>query len=180
MARFLYSVSMSVDGFIAGPDGDMQWLTPYLGPNPMVTDLIGDIGALLIGRRTWGGDDPHKGDEGEGKAFGGGWEGAQFVLTHHPPDEPMDGITYVTDLDEAVALSSAAAGDRYVNVMGADVACQLLAAGHLDEVLTIVVPVLLGDGTRLFAWPGGHEVRLERTHLSEVPHATNLWFRVLR
>jgi len=171
---------MSADGFIAGPDGDMQWLTPYLGPNPMVTDLIGDIGALLIGRRTFGGDDPHKGDEGEGKAFGGGWEGPQFVLTHRPPDEPMDGITYVTDLDEAVALSSAAAGDRYVNVMGADVARQLLASGHLDEVLTIVVPVLLGDGIRLFDWPGGHEVRLERTHLSEVPHATNLLFRVLR
>ena len=171
---------MSADGFIAGPDGDMQWLTPYLGPNPMVTDLIGDIGALLIGRRTFGGDDPHKGDEGEGKAFGGGWEGPQFVLTHRPPDEPRDGITYVTDLDEAVALSSAAAGETYVNVMGADVARQLLATGHLDEVLTIVVPVLLGDGTRLFAWPGGHEVRLKRTHLSDAPHATNLWFRVLR
>jgi dihydrofolate reductase len=171
---------MSADGFIAGPDGDMQWLTPYLGPNPMVTDLIGDIGALLIGRRTFGGDDPHKGDEGEGKAFGGGWEGPQYVLTHRPPDEPMDGITFVTDLDEAVALSSAAAGEAYINVMGADVARQLVGAGHLDEVLTIVVPVLLGDGTRLFDWKGGHEVRLERTHLSEVPHATNLWFRVLR
>jgi dihydrofolate reductase len=102
------------------------------------------------------------------------------VLTHRPPAEPVPGVTFVSNLDQAVELSSAAAGDAYVNVIGADIARQLLAAGHLDEVLVIVAPVLLGDGTRLFDWPGGHEVRLERIHLSEVPHATNLWFRVLR
>jgi dihydrofolate reductase len=176
----LYSATMSLDGFIAGPGGDMQWMTPYLGPNPTVTELIGNIGALLIGRRTFGGDDPHKGDEGEGKAFGGGWEGPQFVLTHRPPDESIDGITFVTDLQTAVAEARAAAGDGYVNVIGADVARQLIEVGELDEVLAIVAPVLLGDGTRLFDWPGGHDVRLERIHLSDVPHATNLWFRVLR
>jgi dihydrofolate reductase len=176
----LYSATMSLDGFIDGPGGYMQWMTPYLGPNPTVTELIGNIGALLIGRRTFGGDDPHKGDEGEGKAFGGGWEGPQFVLTHRPPDEPVDGITFVTDLETAVTESRAAAGDGYVNVIGADVARQLIAVGELDEVLAIVAPVLLGDGTRLFDWPGGHDVRLERIHLSDVPHATNLWFRVLR
>jgi dihydrofolate reductase len=176
----LYSATMSLDGFIAGPGGDMQWMTPYLGPNPTVTELIGNIGALLIGRHTFGGDDPHKGDEGEGKAFGGGWEGPQFVLTHRPPDELVDGITFVTDLETAVAESREAAGDGYVNVIGADVARQLIEVGELDEVLAIVAPVLLGDGTRLFDWPGGHDVRLERIHLSDVPHATNLWFRVLR
>jgi len=176
----LYSATMSLDGFIAGPGGDMQWMTPYLGPNPTVTELIGNIGALLIGRRTFGGDDPHKGDEGEGKAFGGGWEGPQFVLTHRPPDESIDGITFVTDLQTAVDESRAAAGDGYVNVIGADVARQLIEVGELDEVLAIVAPVLLGDGTRLFDRPGGRDVRLERIHLSDVPHATNLWFRVLR
>lgn len=44
MAKLLYSVTMSVDGFIAGPGGDMSWLAEYLGPNPAVDDLIGDIG----------------------------------------------------------------------------------------------------------------------------------------
>ncbi|MFF5986999.1 dihydrofolate reductase family protein [Prauserella flavalba] len=181
MAKLLYSVSMSLDGFIAGPKGDMSWLTGHLGPNPEIDALIGDIGALLVGNRTFGGDDPHRGDaEKEGKAFGGGWDGPQFVLTHNPPAEPVPGVTFVSDLDSAVAQAKAAAGERYVNVLGADVARQCLDAGVLDEILTIIVPVLLGDGVRLFDRPGGDNVRLERIHLGEVPHATNLWLRVVR
>lgn len=180
MGKLLYSATMSADGYIAGPGGDMQWLRPYLGPDPLVDALIQDIGALLIGRRTFGGDDPHKGTDAEGEPFGGGWSGPSFVLTHNPPEAPVEGVTFVTDLETAIAESTAAAGDQYVNVIGADVARQILAAGQLDEVLVIVAPVLLGDGTRLFDWPGGHQVSLERIHLSDVRHATNLWFRVLR
>ncbi|MDX6264043.1 MAG: hypothetical protein QOH84_5731, partial [Kribbellaceae bacterium] len=71
MAKVLYAVTMSLDGYIAGPAGDMQWMTPYLGPNPEVGELIGQIGSLLVGRRTFDGDDPNKGRPGEGKAFGG-------------------------------------------------------------------------------------------------------------
>jgi riboflavin biosynthesis pyrimidine reductase len=75
MGKMLYSVTMSLDGFIAGPGGDMSWLTEYLGPNPAVDELIGQIGALLVGDRTFRGDDPHKGTVEEGKAFGGRLEG---------------------------------------------------------------------------------------------------------
>src|SRR3569833_427506 len=85
VSKTLFSCTMSVDGFMAGPGGDMSWLTEYLGPNPMVGELIEQIGALLIGRNTFGGDDPHRGDaDKEGKAFGGGWSGPSFVLTHNP------------------------------------------------------------------------------------------------
>lgn len=180
MAKVLYSVSMSLDGFIAGPGGDMSWLTPYLGPNPVVDGLLGQIGALLIGHRTFGGDDPHKGDEGEGKAFGGGWEGPQFVLTHHPPAEPVPGITFVGDLASGLAAATTAAGDKYVNILGADVARQCLEAGALDEILVFVTPVLLGDGVRLFDHPGGMTVKLELVNLADVPNATSLWLRVVR
>lgn len=83
MAKMLYSVTMSVDGFIAEPGGDMSWLTEHLGSNSTVDGLIGEVGALLVGNRTFRGDDPHRGDAGEGKPFGGGWAGPQFVL--HPP-----------------------------------------------------------------------------------------------
>jgi riboflavin biosynthesis pyrimidine reductase len=169
---------MSLDGFIAGHGGDMSWLTDHIGPNPMVDDLLGDIGALLVGKRTLEGDDPHRGTDKEGKAFGGGWEGPQFVLTHNPPADPVPGLTFVDNLAGAVAAAKSAAGDKYVNIMGASVARQCLEAGELDEVLTIIAPVLLGDGVRLFDHPGGTNVRLERIHLSDVPHATNLWFRV--
>jgi dihydrofolate reductase len=177
----LYSATMSLDGFIAGPGGDMSWLTEHLGPNPSVDGLIGDIGALLIGNRSFRGDDPHKGVEGkDGKPFGGGWNGPQFVLTHHAPETPVPGITFVGDLDSGVAAAKAAAGDRYVNIIGASVAAQCLDAGVLDEVFVCVAPVLLGDGVRLFERPGGTNVRLERLSVTQAPQATNLWFRLVR
>jgi dihydrofolate reductase len=180
MAKLIYSVSMSLDGYIAGPGGDMSWLTDHLGPNPPVEELMTQIGALLIGRTTFGGDDPHRGTEKEGKAFGGGWEGPAFVLTHRPPDDPVPGMTFVTDLADAIQQSSAAAGDGYVNVMGASVGRQCLEAGALDEILVCISPLLLGDGTRLFDHPGGTNIRLERIALHELPHTTVERFRVLR
>ena len=180
MARFLYSVTMSLDGFIAGPGGDMSWLTPYIGPDPTVGEVIGRIGALLVGGRTFRGDDPHRGTEQEGKPFGGGWSGPQFVLSHRPPENPAPGVTFVDDLDRAVALAAAAAGDRYVNILGATTARACLQAGVLDEILTFIAPVLLGDGVRLFDEPGGTNVALERISVAHAPMASNLWFRVVR
>jgi dihydrofolate reductase len=171
---------MSLDGFIAGPGGDMSWLTPHLGPNPAVDSLVDDIGALLVGARTFGGDDPNRGTDAEGP-FGGTWYGPQFVLTHHPPAEPVPDVTFVDDLPLAVAAASAAAGEKtYVNVLGADVARQCLEAGLLDEILVLVAPVLLGDGVPLFRRPGGLEVALERLDVSSAPSAVNLWWRVVR
>jgi dihydrofolate reductase len=180
MGKMLYSATMSLDGFIAGPGGDMSWLTEHLGPNPTVDELVGKIGALLVGNRTFRGDDPHKGTTNEGKPFGGGWSGPQFVLTHHAPDTPVPGVTFVGDLDSGVAAAKAAAGDKYVNVLGAEVARQCLDAGLLDEILVCIAPVLLGDGVRLFDRPGGTDVNLERVSLSQAPGATNLWLRVSR
>jgi dihydrofolate reductase len=88
--------------------------------------------------------------------------------------------TFATDLDDAVAAAKAAAGDAYVNILGADVARQCLGAGLVDEILVGIVPVLLGDGVRLFDLPGGATIGLERIHLSQAESATNLWLRVLR
>jgi dihydrofolate reductase len=181
MAKLLYSATMSLDGFIAGPGGDMSWLTEYIGPNPAVDALIGDIGALLVGNRTFRGDDPYRGvEEKEGKPFGGGWSGPQFVLTHNPPDTAVPGVTFVTDLVSGVAAAKAAAGDKYVNVLGASVAMQCIDAGVLDEIFVCIAPVMLGDGVPLFHHSGGGRVRLERISLGEAPLATNLWMRVVR
>ena len=178
MAKTLYSATMSLDGFIAGPKGDMSWLTPYIGPNPEVTGLIDRIGALLVGNRTFRGDDPHRGTSKEGKPFGGGWTGPQFVLTHHVPESSVPGTTFVDDLERGVAAAKAAAGDKYVNILGADIARQCMDAGLLDEIFVCVAPVLLGDGVRLFDRPGGANVKLERLAQTEAPLATNLWFHV--
>ena len=185
MAKLLYSATASLDGFIAGPGGDMSWLTDYLSgeqpggqevteADPTAERLLARIGAILAGSRTYRGDDPNRGTDREG-AFGGQYHGPVVVLTHRPPAHPVDGITFATDLAGAVESAKEAAGDRYVNVLGADVARQCLDAGLLDEVLIFFAPVLLGDGVRIFDHPGGTTVRLE-----PLPGESAHWYRVLR
>ena len=177
MATLLYSCTMSLDGFLAGPGGDMSWLSPYVGPNSLADGLVDRVGALLVGRRTYFGDDPNRGTDSEG-AFGGRWTGPQFVLTSQPDRPPSPGVTFLDDLDAAVSAARAAAGDRYVNVLGADVARQLLAAGHVDEILVFVAPVLLGDGVPFFRWAGGHQLDLEWLQTGSAAGASSLWYRV--
>jgi dihydrofolate reductase len=183
-ATLVYGVTMSLDGFIAGPDGDMGWLTPLIGPNPAVPEFIAEVGAILVGHRTFGGDDPHRSDaEKAGKPFGGRWEGLQVVLTHHPERHEQDvpDLVFVSDLDDAIARAKSAAGPgRVVNILGAETARACLDAGALDEVLVFLAPLLLGDGTRLFERPGGANVRLERIAVdTRAELATMLRFRVV-
>ncbi|MEX5720181.1 dihydrofolate reductase family protein [Geodermatophilus maliterrae] len=173
MATLLYSATASLDGFIAGPGGDMSWLTEHLtGPDPTVERLLDRVGALLVGARTFGGDDPNRGTDREG-AFGGRYHGPVVVLTHRPAAQAPPGVTFAGDLHDAVARARAAAGDGYVNVLGADVARQCIEAGLLDEVLLFFAPVLLGDGVRVLDHPGGTQVRLE-----PLPGETAHWYRV--
>lgn len=179
MAKVLYSATMSVDGFITGPDGDMSWLAEHLGSNPLADLLVSRIGALLVGNRTFHGDDPNRGTDQEG-AFGGEWSGPQFVVTHHLPDRPTDGVFFHDDLADALEAAKDAAGDKYVNVLGADIARQCFAAGEVDEVLVFVAPVLLGDGTRLFGHSGGQTIRLSNLIEAQTANATGIWYRVVQ
>lgn len=179
MAKLLYSAAMSLDGYITGPGGDMSWLGEFDGPNPLMDDLVPQIGAILAGAGTARGDNPNAGDPEKEGAFSGAYHGPEFVLTHNPPSSAKPGVTYVGDLPSAVAAAKEAAGDRYVNVLGANVAKQCIETGVLDEILTLVLPVMLGDGVRLFDQPGGRTVRLEHVTRSFVDHATNLWYRVV-
>jgi len=74
MSKLLYSATMSLDGFIAGPNGDMSWLTEHLVPSssPEIEDLMENIGALLVGRRTWSGDDPTRAPTRRARSAGPG------------------------------------------------------------------------------------------------------------
>ena len=165
MATLVCSATTSLDGFVAGPGGDMSWLGADLPAIDVDLDaLTAGIGALLIGRRTYGGDDPNRGTDAEG-AFGGRWHGPSFVLTHRPPEGPAPSdVTFLDDLDTAVARAREAAGEREVHVLGADVSAGCLAAGHLDELLIYTAPILLGAGTPLFRHEGG-----TRIHLDPIP-----------
>jgi riboflavin biosynthesis pyrimidine reductase len=92
MGKMLYSVTMSLDGFIAGPGGDMSWLAEYLEPNPTVDELIGNIGALLVGNRTFRGDDPYKGvADKEGKFAGRGGGADHSSCSPTTPGHPGAG-----------------------------------------------------------------------------------------
>lgn len=178
MSKLLYSAGMSLDGVIAGVGGDMSWLTEHFGLTTSLDmdELVASIGALLVGHRTFTGDDPNRGTDAEG-AFGGRWSGPSIVLTHESsPDVPDPEVTFVDDLDRAVEAAKRAADGKYVNVLGANVAKQCLEAGMLDEVLVFIAPVLLGDGTRLFEHQGGTRIRLELD--PQRSGATTLWFRV--
>ncbi len=178
MTKVQWQFSASLDGFIAGPGHDMS----FLAASGAHQDLSGHAlaqrtGALLMGNRTFRGDDP-EGLPLEGEAYGGGWSGQQFVLTPHPVDVP--GYTMVDDLADGVARAVAAAGDLDVGVLGADVGRQCLEAGLLDEVYVGFVHVLLGDGTRMYDVAGGALRRLELVELHHGPGSTNLLFRVPR
>lgn len=176
MARLIFSATCSLDGFMAGPGGDMSWLAEHLqGPNPHAERLLAGTGALLVGRRTHDGDDPNRGTEREG-AFGGQYDGPVVVLTHRPPAEASPDVTFESDLTTAVATAKHLAGhSAYVNVLGADVGQQCLDAGLLDEILVFFVPVLLGDGVPMFAPAGGTRVDLEPV-TDDAVH----WYRVHR
>jgi dihydrofolate reductase len=151
----------------------MSWLTEHVGrPNPTANRLLDQIGCLLIGGRTFRGDDPNKGTDAEG-AFGGRYQGPAVVLTRTLPDEPESGYTFADDLGSAVRQARDLAGDKYVNILGAETARHCLQAGELDEILMFVAPVLLGDGVRVFDHPGGTRVGLE-----QLPDTTELWFRI--
>ena len=195
MARVIADISMSLDGYVAGPqvsrgqalgeDGLRlhDWLFARRTPRDAeVRDaLVRRVGAVVMGRRSY--------DLCEGE---GGWGDAGplgstpcFVLTHRvpgPEDVAAPSVfTFVTDgIHTAVEQARAAAGERDVSLHGPSVIRQALAAGLVDEIGVHLAPVLLGGGVRLFEGPAGGLVELERTALVGTPAATHLRFRVLR
>jgi dihydrofolate reductase len=179
--RVLWHVTMSLDGFIAGPGDALDWIFEYPEPNPVADEVIQTTGALLIGRRSY---DAGRSEDQVGAAqapYGGAWTGPVFVLTHEPPEAPEDPtITFLSDdVPDAVARAVAAARGRNVVVIGADVARQCIDEGLVDEILVHLAPVLLGDGVRLFESPGRERVDLERVSVTQAGQVTNLRFRVL-
>ena len=178
-------MSMSLDGFIAGPDDRtgqelgrgggrlFNWLDDRLspGPNGEVYAEAVATGALISGRRTY---------ELAGRWGGDHHDGVPIhVLTHHIEDDDRPPLVrYFDDVAACAAEARAAAGDRAVMVHGASAAQSLLAAGQLDELEIHLVPVLLGEGRRLFEPHAGDPVELEHVRTIEGREATHLRFRV--
>ena len=174
----LWHVSMSLDGFIAGPDDAMGWAFGYDERSPWTNEIIASTGAIVAGRNWY--DAATEKYDGRRGIYGGEWDGRVVVLIHDPPaHEPDPGISFVTGgVREAVQAAAQAAPGKAVGIFGADVARQRLAEGLIDEIVIHVVPVLLGDGVRLHEAP--EPVRLERTGAHVTGPLAGLRFRVLR
>jgi dihydrofolate reductase len=177
--------SMSLDGFIAGPDDAMDWIFDFVETDAAwLTEIAAATGAMLVGRRTHEVGDRMDASEERGAASsddGYPFSGPTFVLTHRPPDPPAPDVTYLTgDIGEAVATALDAAGGKNLEILGADVARQCLQRGLVDEILVYVLPVLLGDGIRFYSSPGLARIDLEPVSSTRSGAVTILRFRVRR
>lgn len=202
MTKVVIDMTMSLDGYVAGPgDGKaaplgehggpaiFDWYTsgteevgsPLFKPEPgvnraQVERMFAESGAFVFGRRTYD--------------ITNGWDGRHpingvpvFVLTHEPPapaDVPKgpSRLTFVTEgIESALRQAKAVAGGKDVKLGGASPGKAALAAGLVDEILVHIAPYLLGGGVRLFdALPDG--VRLQKLSVEDGPLATHIRYRV--
>jgi dihydrofolate reductase len=154
--KVLWHFSMTLDGFIAGPNHSMDWMTGFTGRPGLIDEYASTTGAVLGGRDGWEAfPDPTL-------TYGGAWSGPTFVLTHHPEDaDAVEGVTFLDcDVAEALRVAKDAAGGKNVEVFSASIGRQLLGRGLIDEIDLHIAPVLLGDGVRLYDNPGGSPVPL--------------------
>jgi dihydrofolate reductase len=170
--------SMSLDGFTAGPGDAMNWIFDFMGPiEEEFSEIMAATGAVLAGRRTYEvGKRMRENRDEVTPAYDGG---AEFVLTHEPPDPPDPQVTFLSgDIGEAVATALRAAGGKNLEILGADVAGQCLRRGLVDEITVYLLPVLLGDGTPFFSSPDFARIDLEPLDTTRSGAVTILRFRV--
>ncbi|WP_412539063.1 dihydrofolate reductase family protein [Longispora sp. K20-0274] len=191
MGKVLVHATVSLDGFLAGPDvsldhpmgvGGMrlhEWVfhrPAHEADAAVISEVFADTGAVVLGRRTF--------DVAVDAWDDTPYPAPSFVLTHEArPDLPMRSATFafVTGgVEEALTRARAAAGDRDITLMGADVSQQFLRAGHVDEIHVQIAPVLLGDGVRLFDGLAGTRIELEHTRVLESPHVTHVRYTVVK
>ena len=203
MSRTTCQISVSLDGFAAGPNqsldnplgegGDRlhEWAFPPEGRRGEPVDAqiqakwSEGVGAFVMGRKMFGGD----AGDGTWVPDWHGWWGEDppyhapvYVLTHHEREPlELEGTTFqfVQSFDEALERAKAAAGEKDIQIHGGGEAVQAaIAAGALDELNTHIAPIMLGSGSPLLAGSTG---RLERVRVIESPTGvTHIRYRVLK
>jgi dihydrofolate reductase len=192
VSKVIWHITMSLDGFIAGPDDSMDWVVGEwsddgtntrdieVDRSSMAVEVMHSAGAILGGRRWY--DVAERLYDGVDGIYGGQWQGPVFVLTHRPPkDTADDRVTFVsTSLADAVATARTAANGKNLVVFGANLAQQCLGEGLLDEIVIHLAPLLLGGGVRLFGASHSEPVPLRRTTSAESGQITDLRFSVVK
>ena len=174
--KVLWHFLMSLDGYVAGPNHEMDWMAKFSVRPGLHAEYIETTGAVLAGR------DGYDSAIGDSRPYGGTWAGPIFVLTHHPQDaRPGKGITILScPVDQAVRIALNAAGGKNVEVFSPNIGRQLLELGLIDEIDLHIAPILLGDGIRLYDSPGGDPIRLDRVGDGEATSAVNVRYRPTR
>lgn len=190
MGRIIVDVSVSLDGFMAGPNvstaypmgerGDQlhRWLFSA-GPNgtdsKVVKALLDGIGAAVLGRRTfdigfdeWDQQTP--------------FPAPTFVVTHRAKDPLLTStgtFTFVTQgAAAAVEQAGVAAGEKNVAVMGGELTQELMRLGLIDELHIHMIPLLLGEGLRLFDNLDRKQIELELVETTPSVEVTHLVYRL--
>jgi dihydrofolate reductase len=172
--KVLWHFTMSLDGFVAGPDHQMDWMTGFSLRPGLVAEYVQTTGAVLGGRDGW-----DHATTSDSRPYGGAWDGPIFVLTHHPQDAaPADGVTFLDcDPAEAVRIGLAAARGKNLEVFSPAIGRQLLELGLIDEIDLHIAPILLGEGIRLYHNPGSEPIRLHRVGEDDPASAVNVRYR---
>jgi dihydrofolate reductase len=190
MSKVILDMSMSLDGFIAGANVSKEYPMGINGENlhtwmfstpkdkvddDVEREMFAKTGAVILGNRTfevgldlWG-DVP--------------FPVPSFVLTHKKREvliKKSGTFTFVTDgIESALQQARAVSGDKDIRLMGADIAQQFFSAGLIDEIQINHVPILLGDGVRLFEYLDIKNRQLIKDRVLSSPHVTHVRYLVI-
>ena len=184
MGRVIVGMTISLDGFVNDREGGVEVLYPdfeAMHEFEALKESIRNTGAVVLGRHSF--DMAEDADW-----FAGNYEYQVpiFVLTHYPPEKhPKETdklrFTFVTEgVESAIGQAKAAAGGKDVTVIGVSAIQQCIRAGLADELHLDLMPVLLGEGLRLFDDLVGKPIQLEKIKVVELGARTHLQFRFIK
>jgi dihydrofolate reductase len=157
MAKLVYSVIASLDGYVADEDGNFDWAAPDEEVHRFVNDLERPVGTYLMGRRMyevmrpWETADTVPDQPAHMVDFARVWQDADKVVYSRTLEEPSTARTRIErEFDPEAVRRLKAAADRDLTVGGPALAAQALAAGLVDECHVFLAPILVGGGNRAF------------------------------
>ena len=177
-------LALSLDGFIHDRNGSVELLYPKFeefSTSDVLKQTIETTGAVAMGRHTY--------DMGQGDYTGYEFQVPLFILTHHVPDTVAEGgnenlsFNFVTDgIESLIHQAKNVAGDKDVMIVGgANIIQKCLKAGLIDQLQVGIMPVLLGDGLRLFEHLDNDPIQLEKVSTHDLPAGgTQITFKVLK